>query len=117
MLCSKMQSPLALRRSLSFGRCPYRAGTRRALQIHQSRAPASLKHEPGVILAEGDYVIVHGRFPNIGSPVNWIAADDVRLKDWILVEHWDVIQDEATEQQSKAGIRCSVARSRSKTSA
>jgi hypothetical protein len=25
-------------------------------------APASLKHEPGVILAEGDYVIVHGRF-------------------------------------------------------
>jgi predicted SnoaL-like aldol condensation-catalyzing enzyme len=59
-------------------------------------APASLKHEPGVILAEGDYVIVHGRFSNIGSPVNWIAADVVRLKDWILVEHWDVIQDEAT---------------------
>jgi predicted SnoaL-like aldol condensation-catalyzing enzyme len=66
-------------------------------------APPSLKYEPGVILAEGDYVIVNGRFSNIGLPVNWIAADVVRLKDGILVEHWDVIQDEATEQQSKSG--------------
>jgi predicted SnoaL-like aldol condensation-catalyzing enzyme len=65
--------------------------------------PPSLKYEPGVIVAEGDYVIVHGRFSNIGLPVNWIAADVVRLKDGILVEHWDVIQDEATEQQSKSG--------------
>src|SRR5271163_667525 len=55
-------------------------------------APLSLKYESGVILAEGDYVIVHGRFSNIGLPVNWIAADIVRLKDGILVEHWDVIQ-------------------------
>ena len=66
-------------------------------------APPSLKYEPGVILSEGDYVIVHGRFSNIGLPVNWIASDVVRLKDGILVEHWDVIQDEATEQQSKSG--------------
>ena len=65
-------------------------------------APPSLKYEPGVILAEGDYVIVHGRISNIGMPVNWIAADLVRLKDGILVEHWDVIQDEATEEQSKS---------------
>ena len=65
-------------------------------------APPSLKYEPGVILAENDYVIVHGRFSNIGLPVNWIAADVVRLKDGILVEHWDVIQDEATKEQSKS---------------
>ena len=65
-------------------------------------APQSLRYEHGVILAEGDYVIVHGRFSNIGLPVNWIAADVVRLKDGILVEHWDVIQDEATEEQSKS---------------
>src|SRR6202051_892306 len=66
-------------------------------------APPSLKYEPGVILAEDDYVIVHGRFSNIGLPMNWIAADVVRLEDGILVEHWDVIQNEATEQQSKSG--------------
>jgi predicted SnoaL-like aldol condensation-catalyzing enzyme len=66
-------------------------------------APPTLKYEPGVILAEGDFVILHGRFSNIGLPVNWIAADIVRLKDGILVEHWDVIQDEANEAQSKSG--------------
>jgi predicted SnoaL-like aldol condensation-catalyzing enzyme len=54
-----------------------------------------------VILAEGDYVIVHVRFSNIGPPVNWIAADVVPLKGGILVQHWDVMQDEASEQQSK----------------
>ena len=62
--------------------------------------PATLKYEPGTIVAEGDIVIVHGRFSNFGLPVNWIAADIVRIKGGILVEHWDVIQDEATEEQS-----------------
>jgi predicted SnoaL-like aldol condensation-catalyzing enzyme len=65
--------------------------------------PPTLKYEPGTIVAEGDFVIVHGRFSNFGLPVNWIAADIVRIEDGILVEHWDVIQDEATEEQSKSG--------------
>ena len=62
--------------------------------------PSTLKYEPGTIVAEGDFVIVHGRFSNLGLPVNWIAADIVRIENGILVEHWDVIQDEATEEQS-----------------
>ena len=66
--------------------------------------PPTLKYEPGTIVAEGDFVIVHGRFSGLGQPVNWIAADILRIKDGILVEHWDVIQDEATEQQSKSGL-------------
>src|SRR3981081_156678 len=65
--------------------------------------PPTLKYEPGVIVAEGDFVIIHGRFSGIGLPVNWIAADIIRMKDGLLVEHWDVIQDEATEEQSKSG--------------
>jgi predicted SnoaL-like aldol condensation-catalyzing enzyme len=64
--------------------------------------PPTLKYEPGMIVAEGNLVVVHGRFSGFGAPVNWIAADVVRLKDGILVEHWDVIQDEATEEQSKS---------------
>lgn len=64
--------------------------------------PATLKYEPGTILAEGDFVIVHGRFSGFGAPVNWIAADILRIKNGIFVEHWDVIQDEATEEQSKS---------------
>jgi predicted SnoaL-like aldol condensation-catalyzing enzyme len=64
--------------------------------------PPTLKYEPGTIVAEGDFVIVHGRFSNFGLPVNWIAADILRIQNGILVEHWDVIQDEATEEQSKS---------------
>jgi predicted SnoaL-like aldol condensation-catalyzing enzyme len=66
--------------------------------------PPTLKYEPGTMVAEGDFVMVHGRFSGFGQPVNWIAVDILRMKDGILVEHWDVIQDEATEQQSKSGL-------------
>jgi predicted SnoaL-like aldol condensation-catalyzing enzyme len=66
--------------------------------------PPTLKYEPGVIVAEGDFVIVHGRFSSFGQPVNWIAADILRIEDGILVEHWDVIQDEATRESSKSGL-------------
>jgi predicted SnoaL-like aldol condensation-catalyzing enzyme len=49
-------------------------------------------------------VILHGRFSGIGLPVNWIAADIVRMENGILVEHWDVIQDEATKERSKSKL-------------
>jgi hypothetical protein len=66
--------------------------------------PAPLRYEPGLILANGDYVIVHGRFSNIGLPKNWIAADIVRIGGGVLVEHWDVLQDEATRAESQSGL-------------
>ena len=66
--------------------------------------PPTLKYEPGTIVAEKDFVIVHGRFSGFGQPVNWIAADILRVRDGVLVEHWDVIQDEATREQSKSGL-------------
>jgi predicted SnoaL-like aldol condensation-catalyzing enzyme len=65
--------------------------------------PDTLRYEHGLILAEGNFVIVHGRFSGFGQPVNWIAADILRIEDGVLVEHWDVIQDEATKVQSKSG--------------
>jgi predicted SnoaL-like aldol condensation-catalyzing enzyme len=66
--------------------------------------PPTLKYEPGTILAGEDFVIVHGRFSGFGAPVNWIAADIVRLQDGMLAEHWDVIEDEVTQEQSKSGL-------------
>ena len=65
-------------------------------------APDTLRYEAGVVVAEGDFVIAHGRFSGFGAPANWIAADILRIQDGVLVEHWDVIQDEATEEQSKS---------------
>lgn len=66
-------------------------------------SPPSLKYEHGLITAEGDFVMVHGRYSNTGLPANWIIVDIVRIQNGLLVEHWDVIQDEATKEQSKSG--------------
>ena len=66
--------------------------------------PPTLRYQPGVIVADGDFVIVHGRFSGFGQPANWIAADILRIENGILAEHWDVIQDEATREQSKSGL-------------
>jgi len=65
--------------------------------------PPTLKYEPGTIVADKDFVIVHGRFSGFGQPVNWIAADIVRIKNGLLAEHWDVIEDEVTREASKSG--------------
>ena len=56
--------------------------------------PPTLRYKPGLIVADKDFVIVHGRYSGSGLPANWIVADIVRIKDGILVEHWDVVQDE-----------------------
>jgi predicted SnoaL-like aldol condensation-catalyzing enzyme len=65
--------------------------------------PPTLKYESGTIVADGDFVMVHGRFSGFGQPVNWIAADIVRIANGVLVEHWDVIEDEVSKQESKSG--------------
>lgn len=66
--------------------------------------PPTLRYEPGVIVADGDYVIIHGRFSGHGRPAAWIAADILRIADGVFAEHWDVLQDEATAAESKSGL-------------
>ena len=56
---------------------------------------STLKYEPGTIVADGDFVMVHERYSDRGQRVNWIIVDILR------VEHWEVIQDEVTQVQSK----------------
>jgi predicted SnoaL-like aldol condensation-catalyzing enzyme len=67
-------------------------------------SPAELGYEHTLIVADGDFVMVHGRFSNTGLPADWIAVDIVRLQDGLLAEHWDVLQDEATAEESKSGL-------------
>jgi predicted SnoaL-like aldol condensation-catalyzing enzyme len=66
--------------------------------------PSTLRYEPGTIIADEEFVIVHGRYSGIGQPTNWIVADIVRIVDGVLAEHWYVIQDEVTQEQSKSGL-------------
>jgi predicted ester cyclase len=67
-------------------------------------APDTLCYDHQLILAEGDYVITHGRFSGVGREVARIAVDIVRFEDGKLAERWDVLQDEATKAQSKSGL-------------
>ena len=66
--------------------------------------PETMHYENQLIVAEGDYVIAHGRFTGMGRAAAWIAADILRFEDGVLKEHWDVLQDEATQEQSKSGL-------------
>lgn len=66
--------------------------------------PDSLRYENARILAEGDYAMLHGRFSGIGLPRAWVVVDIVRMEGGRLAEHWDVIQDEATQGESKSGM-------------
>ena len=51
-----------------------------------------------------NFVIVHGRFSGHGRAKSWIAADILRIVDGVLVEHWDVLQGEASEAESQSGL-------------
>ena len=66
--------------------------------------PDAAGYENQLVVAEGDYVIAHGRFSGSGRPAAWIAADIVRFEDGKLAEHWDVLQDEATQAVSASGL-------------
>ena len=66
--------------------------------------PKELRYENALTTADGDFVVLHGRFSGIGQPVNWIVADIVRVENGRLAEHWDVVEDEATGESSKSGL-------------
>lgn len=66
--------------------------------------PDTLRYQNQLIVAEGNYVVAHGRFSGHGRPAAWIAADIVRIEDGLLAEHWDVLQDEATKAESVSGL-------------
>ncbi|MFF3565998.1 nuclear transport factor 2 family protein [Streptomyces sp. NPDC002574] len=66
--------------------------------------PGELRHELDLIMAEGDMVMVRGRFTGHGQPAPWIAADFIRMRDGVLAEHWDVIEEEVSRAASLSGL-------------
>ena len=61
-------------------------------------------YENHVIVANGDWVLMHGRFTGLPSPANWIVVDIIRMENGLLAEHWDVIQDEVKKEASVSGL-------------
>lgn len=76
---------------------------RQGLQSLVAALPPEARYESSIMMAEGDFVMVHGRYYGIPGP-NWIVVDIIRMENGKLAEHWDVIQDEATEASSKSGL-------------
>jgi len=66
--------------------------------------PPEMKYENSLIMAEGDMLMLHGRFSGLGLPANWIVVDIVRIENGLVAEHWDVIQDEVTREKSTSGL-------------
>ena len=66
--------------------------------------PPEMKYENSLIMAEGDMLMLHGRFSGLGLPENWIVVDIVRMENGLLAEHWDVIEHEATREKSTSGL-------------
>jgi predicted SnoaL-like aldol condensation-catalyzing enzyme len=61
-----------------------------------------LKYEPGMVVADGDLVMVHGRYIGWG-PKPMIAVDIFRVEDGKVVEHWDVLQEEVSAADTASG--------------
>ena len=61
------------------------------------------RYENALALAEGEYVVLHGRFSG-GGRTTKIVVDIVRVDEGRRAEHWDVMQDEATRPESKSGF-------------
>jgi predicted SnoaL-like aldol condensation-catalyzing enzyme len=60
------------------------------------------KYEPGLAMADGDYVSIHGRYTGWG-PKPMIAVDIFRVANGKIAEHWDVMQEEVPAAQSANG--------------
>lgn len=67
-------------------------------------SPPTVRYKNDLIMAEGDRLMLHGQFSGRGDAPNWIACDIVRMENRTLAEHWDVLQDEATKEQSVSGL-------------
>jgi len=57
------------------------------------------KYEPGMVVAEGDLVMMHGRYTGMG-PKAMIGVDIFRLANGKIVEHWDILQEETVKTTS-----------------
>ncbi len=66
--------------------------------------PAEFAYESELIMADGDMVLLRGRFTGHGLPAPWIVMDTVRMEDGLLKEHWDVVEDEVSREASASGL-------------
>ena len=105
-LLFQRKDPLAVERLYAPGYIQHNPGIaqgREALAKLVARLPSALLYEPGLMIAEGDFVATHGRIRG-WAPRPQIVIDIFRIEDDRLAEHWDVLQDEIATDGSKSGV-------------
>jgi len=60
-------------------------------------------YEPGLTVAEGDLVAIHGRIRG-WAPTPQVVVDLFRIEDGRLAEHWDVLQDDVPASAALGGV-------------
>jgi len=75
-------------------------------------AKPDMRYENGLVVANGDYVMLHGRFTDIGQPANWIAADIVRIETVCSPSTGMSSKMNRPEKSPSAGYPCSAPPSR-----
>ena len=73
-----------------------------AIKALMGNLSRDFKYEPGLVMADGDYVSIHGRYTGWG-PKPMIAVDIFRVANGKIAEHWDVMQEEVPVAQSANG--------------
>jgi predicted SnoaL-like aldol condensation-catalyzing enzyme len=73
-----------------------------AIKALMGQLAKDFKYEPGLVAAEGDLVMVHGRYTG-WAPKPLVAVDIFRVSDGKVVEHWDVMQEEVPAAQTANG--------------
>ncbi|WP_306393988.1 nuclear transport factor 2 family protein [Telluria beijingensis] len=63
----------------------------------------AVHYEPGLMVAEGDLVAIHGRIRG-WSAAPQVVIDVFRIEDGRLAEHWDVLQDEVPLGAARGGV-------------
>ena len=65
-------------------------------------AGGKVGYQMGTLVADGDYVMVHGRY--VGwAPTPLVGVDIFRIEGGLIAEHWDVLQAEVPAEQTVSG--------------
>lgn len=72
-----------------------------ALRAFVHGLPEDFRYEPGLVLEDGEFVMIHGR-RSAGEAHASICIDIFRIDSGRLMEHWDVIQEEVLPEMTES---------------
>jgi predicted SnoaL-like aldol condensation-catalyzing enzyme len=82
---------------------PNIAQGRDALEALVAGLSETVWYEPGLVVAQGDLVAIHGRIRGWAEAPQ-VVVDVFRIKGGKLAEHWDVLQNEEPSTAALGGI-------------